>query len=56
MAVACGMAPAALADSEIEGSVTDAGTGRPLAGARITVVDGQAAAMTGDEEIGRAHV
>lgn len=49
LAVACGMAPAALADSEIEGSVTDAGTGRPLAGARITVVDGQAAAMTGDE-------
>lgn len=39
----------ALADHEVSGSVTDAGTGGKLAGARITVVDGRATAMTGDE-------
>lgn len=56
LAVALGMAPSAWAESDIEGEVIDAGTGQPLAGARVTVVDGQAAAMTGDEGLFRITV
>ncbi|MBD5224434.1 MAG: SusC/RagA family TonB-linked outer membrane protein [Bacteroidales bacterium] len=49
LAASLGAAPAAMADHEVKGTVTDGSTGRQLAGARVTVVDGSAAAMTGDE-------
>lgn len=49
-AVAAGLlsSPAMWADIEVKGTVTDGSTGRELAGARVTVVDGEAASMTGD--------
>lgn len=49
VAACCVCAPSAWADTEIEGTVIDAATGAVLPGARVTVVDGQATAMTGDK-------
>lgn len=48
LAAGAAVAPAAMAESEISGSVIDGGTGMPLAGARVVVVGAPATTMTGD--------
>lgn len=50
-AVCFGMIPALAADHQVSGSITDAATGNSLPGARVTVVDGHATAMTGAEGV-----
>lgn len=49
VAVAMATPLTAMADQEVSGTVTDAAGGSRLAGARVTVVNGRATAMTGDE-------
>lgn len=41
--------PAAAQDMKVEGTVVDGSTGESLPGARVTILNGEGAAMTGDK-------